>query len=128
MHPLPPSSIHLYPAPSISTQLISAFTQLSATHSTLLEPKYSRNWAIFPNLSRKIQSCSFWLKIGSHGILGVLIPNSDLDFWNCEPRNPFLGKFGPKKSKLSVLPENWHTWSLEDADSSSDISFMNIKT
>ena len=42
-----PSSIHLYPghsnlhlAPSTSTQLIWASTQLSATPSTLLEPKH----------------------------------------------------------------------------------------
>ena len=25
----------------------------------------------------------------------------------------FLGKFGPKKSKLSVLTENWYTWCFE---------------
>ena len=31
-------------------------------------------------------------------------------------KNPFWGKFGPKKFKLSVFPENWHTWYLEDAD------------
>ena len=31
---------YLHPAPSTSTQLISASTQLSAIPSTLLEPKY----------------------------------------------------------------------------------------
>ena len=31
---------HLHPAPSTSTQLISASTQLSATPSTIFEPKY----------------------------------------------------------------------------------------
>ena len=36
-------------------------------------------------------------------------------------------KFGPKKSKLSVLPENWHIWYLEYADSYSDIVFLNLK-
>ena len=47
VNPPPPSSIHLHPAhfnlylaPSISTQLISASTQLSATPSTIFQPKY----------------------------------------------------------------------------------------
>ena len=35
-----PSSTHLHPAPSTSIQLISASTQLSATPTTLLEPKH----------------------------------------------------------------------------------------
>ena len=32
-------------------------------------------------------------------------------------KDPFLGKFEPKKSKLYFLPENWHTWHLGEADS-----------
>ena len=36
-----------------------------------------------------------------------------------------MGKFGPKKSKLSVLSENWHTWYLGSADSESRLSFWN---
>ena len=28
-----------------------------------------------------------------------------------------MGKFGSKKSKLSVLSKSWHTWYLEDPDS-----------
>ena len=39
-----------------------------------------------------------------------------------------MGKFGSKKLKLSVLPENWHTCFLEGADSYSDISCLNFKT
>ena len=31
-------------------------------------------------------------------------------------------------SKLSVSAENCHTWYLEDADSYSDISFLNIES
>ena len=38
----------------------------------------------------------------------------------------FLGKFGPKKSKLPVLTENWYIWYLKDADSYFNISFMNF--
>ena len=116
MHPPPPSSIHLYPAPpssnhlhsthfslhpapSTSTQLISASTQLSATPSTIFEPKYSRNWAISPNLGQKIKSCPFWLKIGTHGILEVLIPNPDFDFWNSYPKSIF-GQIWAQKVKV----------------------------
>ena len=42
--------------------------------------------------------------------------------------NPFLGKFGQKYSKLIILTENWRIWYLEDADSCSNISFLNFKT
>ena len=41
--------------------------------------------------------------------------------------NPFLGKFGPKKFKFSVLPENWHTEYIEDADLYSGISFLTFQ-
>ena len=82
-----------HPAPSNSTQLISSSTQphppppssFQSPPSSLQHPKqYSNqniacNWAISPNLSRKIQSSPFSLKIRSHGILEVLIPNSDSD-------------------------------------------------
>ena len=36
-----------------------------------------------------------------------------------------LGKFGPKK--LSFLLENWHKCYLKDADSYSNISFLNFQ-
>ena len=68
------------------------------------------------------------MKISTHGILEVLIPNPDLDIWNSDPKNPFLGKFGSKNSKLSFWTENWHSWYIEDADSYSNISFMNFQT
>ena len=38
--------------------------------------------------------------------------------------NCFLGKFGPRNSKLFILTENWHTWYMEDADSYSGNSFL----
>ena len=180
---------HLHPAPSTFTQLISTSAQLhppppnsfQSPPSSLQHPQQylnqniARNWAISPNLGRKIQSCPFWLKIGSHGILEVLIPNPDLDFWNSNPKIHFwanlgpksktcqfclkigthvisrmlilfprklilvlvlvfwisyqksiLSKFGPKKSKFSILPENWHIWYLKEADSCSGSSFLNF--
>ena len=67
------------------------------------------NWAISPNLGEKIRSCMFYLKIGTHGILEVLIPNAHLDFWNSVFKTHFWANFWAKKWKLSILPENWHT-------------------
>ena len=180
---------HLHPAPSTFTQLISTSAQLhppppnsfQSPPSSLqylqqnVDQNIARNWAISPNLGRKIKSCPFWLTIGTHGIFKVLIPNPDLDFWNSNPKIHFwanlgpksktcqfclkigthvisrmlilfprklilvlvlvfwisyqksiLGKFGPKKSKFSILSENWHIWYLKEADSCSGSSFLNF--
>ena len=56
----------------------------------------AHNWAISPNLGWKIKSYPFWLKIGTHGILKVLIPNSNLDFWNPNPKIHFWANLVPK--------------------------------
>ena len=72
-------------------------------------------------------STSTHFKIGTHGISRMLIFIPTLVFW-ISNKNPFLGKFGPKKSDLSIQPEQWHTWYLEDVDSYSEISFLNFKT
>ena len=100
----------LHPAPSTSTQLILTSTQLhplppSSFQSPPSSPQHpqqylnqniARNWGISPNLERKIESCPFWLKIGTHGKLEVLIPNPDLDFWNSNPKIHFWANLGPK--------------------------------
>ena len=39
---------------------------------------------------------SIWLKIGTHGILEVLIPNPDLYFWNSDPKIHFWANLSPK--------------------------------
>ena len=97
---------HLHPAPSTSTQLISASTQLSVTPSTIFEPKYyTPNWAISPNFGRKIKSCPFWLKISTHGILEVLIRNPDLDFWNSDPKIHLWANLGPKIKSCPFCPK-----------------------
>ena len=86
-----------------STQLISSFTQLhpplpssyQSPPSCLQYPQQyfyqniARNWPISPNLDRKMKSCQFWLKIGTHAILEVLIPNPDLHYWNFNPKSIF---------------------------------------
>ena len=103
----------LHPAPSTSTQLILTSTQLHPPPSSsfqsppsslqqpqqYLDPNIARNWAIFPNLDWKIKSYPFWLKIGTHGILEVLIPNPDLDFWNSDPKIHFWANLGPKSQR-----------------------------
>ena len=149
---------HLHPAPSTSTQLHPPPpSSFQPPPSSLQHPRQylnqniARNWAISPNLGRKIKNCPFWLKIGTHDILEVLSPNPDLDLWNSDPKihfwanlgpkiqkcpfclkfwpqNLFLGKFGPKNSKLRVLSKKWYTWYLKDADFYSNISFLNFKS
>ena len=56
----------------------------------------------------------------------ILIPTFQ-QFSEFPTLNPFLGKFRPKKSKLSVLPENWQSWYLEDGDSYFNITFLNFQ-
>ena len=156
-----PTSTKLHPPPPNSFQPLPSSLQ----HPKKYSNQSIRNWAISPNLDRKIQRSSFWLRNGSHSILEVLIPNPDLRFLKFQLQNPFLGKFrfkktklsidthgisrklilistlvfwisnqksifskfAPKKSKLSVLSENRHTWYLGDADSYFNISFPNFK-
>ena len=79
MHPPPISSNQLHPPPPSSFQPPLSSLQHPPQYSNQI---IARNWVIFPNLGRKIQSCPLWMKIGSHGILEVLIPNPDLHFWN----------------------------------------------
>ena len=80
-------------------------------------------WA---NLGQNSQSCPFCLKIGTHGISSKLILIPTVVFWISKEKS-IWGKFGPKKSKLSVLSENWYTWYLEDADPFFNICFLNFK-
>ena len=91
----PLSSIHLHPAHC-------SLTQLSVISSSLLKPNS-------PNLGWKFQSCSFWLKIGTHNILEVPIPNPDLDFWNSDPKIHFWANLGQKsQSFLFCLETGMH--------------------
>ena len=113
-----PTSIHLHPAPPTSTQLILTFTLLHPPPPSSFQPPPSSlhhpqqyfnqniacNWAISTNLGRKSKSCPFWLKIGTHGILEVLIPNPDLDFWKSNPKIYFWANLDPKiQSSLFCL-------------------------
>ena len=59
--------------------------------------------------------------------IGGVDSESRLRFLKFSRRNLFLGKFGPKKSKLSVLTENWHTWYLGSADSESRLRLLKFR-
>ena len=93
LHPPPPSSTQLHPPPPSSFQPPLSSLQHPQQY---LNQNIARNWAISPNLGRKIKSCPFWLKIGTHGILEVLIPNPDLDFWNSDPKIHFWANLDRK--------------------------------
>ena len=73
------------------------------------------------NLGRKRQSCLAHMASRGCWIL----------FWHYFSKfstlNPFMGNFVLKKSKLSVLLENWHTKYLQDGDSYFGISFLNFQ-
>ena len=58
-------------------------------------------WA---NLGRKSQSCPFFLKIGMHGILTMLILIPTLVFWISDPKSIF-GKIWTKK--VNVVQFGW---------------------
>ena len=101
-------------------------------------------WA---NLGRKSQICPFCLKI-----IYRVFRRCWFLFWHFllflfPTLNSFLGKFGIRNSKLSVLPENWHTHSISrmrilnwtlvfsnfkpkswDAESYSEIIFLKFQT
>ena len=61
----------------------------------------ARNWAIFSKLDRKIQSCPFWLKIGIHGILEVLIPF--LKFLKFRPQKVIFGQIWAQKVQVNCF-------------------------
>ena len=116
-----PSSIHLHAAhlslhPSLCNTINVIRTKISHVFGQL--PK---TWA------EKFKVVHFNRKISAGGFLMVLIPNLDLNFWNSDPKIQYLGKFGSKNSKLSFLPKNWHIWYLNDVDSYSKISFLNLQ-
>ena len=103
-------SIHLHPAHSTSTQLHPAPpSSFQSPPSSLQHPQQylnqniAPNWAISPNLGQKIKSCSFWLKIGTHSILEVLIPNLDLHFWNSDPKIRIWANLAQKFKVLCFL-------------------------
>ena len=78
----------------------------------------------------KIQIYQFWLKIDKHGLLMVLFLNLHLQFSNSNLKINFWANSGKKtqSSPFFLLPKNRLSWYLEDADSYSDITFINFQS
>ena len=55
--------------------------------------------------SHKIQSCPFWLKIGTYSILEVLFLNLDLNLWNSGPKICFWANFSRKSQSCLFCPK-----------------------
>ena len=75
---------------------------------------------------RKGQRCHFGWKL-THRLSWGCWYLFRHEFSKFPNQNLFLGKFGPKKSKLFVLPLNRHMGYLEDADSYWEISVLNFQ-
>ena len=88
-------------------------------------------WISNPNFlfgqiwAKKVKVVRFNWKL-TQWYLGSADSESGLWFLNFWPQKSILGKFGLKRSKFCVFPENWHAWHLDDADSYSNISFLNF--
>ena len=98
LHAPPPSSIYLHPG---------HFSLHPALCNTLNQ-NITCNWAISSNFDRKIQICPFWLNIGSQGMLEVLILNTDLDFWNSNPKINFWANLGSKNQSCPFFLKLTH--------------------
>ena len=103
LHPALFASIHLHQAPPSSTQLhLPPPSSFQPPTSSLQHPQQYLNqniakyWGTSSNLGQKIKSCPFWLNIGIHGILEMLILNPGLDFWNPDPKIHFWANLGSK--------------------------------
>ena len=81
-------------------------------------------WA---NLGPKIQSCLFCLKIGAHSISRMLIPNPDLDFRNFDRKIHFQANLCSKTQSCPFCLKSGTRY-LKDADSYSNIRFLNFKS
>ena len=88
MHPLPPISIYLQPGHfSLDPALCNLLNIIRTKISHLIRQFRPKKW-------------KFWLKISTHVILEVLIPGSDLDFWNTDPKLYFDWKSLTGKVKV----------------------------
>ena len=124
------TNLHL-PPPSSFQPLCSSFQHPPGSlqqPQQYLNQNIACNWAISPNLGRKIKSYPFWLKIGMHGILTMLILVPTLVFWIANSKSIF-GKIWTEKVKVVCFAWNLahphiHIQYLEDVDYYFDISFL----
>ena len=108
LHPVPSSSTQLHPAPPRSTHLHLAHFNLHpalCNTSTLLKPKYCTWLGNFPKFRPKNPKLFILTENWQTLYLEGADSKSGLTFLEFRPQNPFVSKFGPKKSKLFFLPE-----------------------
>ena len=104
-------STQLHPRPLSSFQPLRSSLQHPQQY---LNQNIACNWAISPNLGWKIKSFPFWLKIGMHGILTMLILVPTLVFWIANPKSIF-GQIRTEKVKSCLFylkfgtPAHTHT-------------------
>ena len=103
-----PSSIHLHsayfnlpPAPSTSTQLISASTQLSATPSMLLETKYPMQLGNFPKFRPKNSKLFILTENWDTWYLGGADSESGQRVLKFRPSKSIFGQILAEKVKVS---------------------------
>ena len=137
MHPATSTSTHLHPSPPSSFQSPPRSIHLHPAQLSL-HPALCNTLNVIRSLISHI-SDNFSKFRSKNSNLSILTENwqqkelegggfkSRLIFLKFGPQNPFSCQFGPKLSKLSVLPENLHTWYLDDVDSDSNISFLNLQ-
>ena len=91
-----PNSTQLYPAPISSTQLHPPNSSLYSALCNTLNVIRTKIPQGQKKLGQKNQSCPFCVEVDTHGILKVVIPIPDLDFWNSDPKIYFWANLGQK--------------------------------
>ena len=109
---------HLLPAYFSLHRVLCNTFDIIRTKISYVIGQFSKIWV------KKFKSCLFCLKIGTHDILEVLIPNQHLDFWNSDPKIhfwanldqksescPFCLKVGlPSISRMNILVPTLVFW------------------
>ena len=111
-------------AKSVSTMLILI--------PTLFFPVLNPKSFFWKNLSQKIQSCSFWMKIGTHCISRMLILIPTIAFWIANPRSPYEQIWTEKVKAVcfawKLAHTHMHKQNIKDVDSYFVISFLKFQT
>ena len=139
MHPAPTSSIHLHSAHfSLYPALCNNLNIIRAKISYIIEQisKFSILEVLIQIRTSKSTFGQIWTKkVKVPRYAWKLAYIVSRGYWflfrhllsEFSTLNPFLGKFGPKKLKLSLLLENWHSWYLGRADSYSGVKFSKFR-
>ena len=117
---------------SLAENLHTEYLDNVDSYSDITFPSFEPKSFFWTNLGQKIQNCLFSLKIGTHGILMMLILIPTIVFWIANPKSIF-GQIWAEKVKAvcfawKLAHMHIHTQYLEDVDSYFDISFLKFQT